>query len=332
MLKQKLFLSLTFILAFIVLTSNTTFAQNIARESVNCSFTATDTDVISAKFITLRSKLRVEPNEEFRVKVFLQNTGNTPWFSAKSNCKGPTMALGTDKPRDRRSTLYPNTIIEENNWKIVNRITMDQMRVEPGQIASFTFYAKAGKNKDIIKEYFTPLIEGQMWLEDATFSFELFIGNNGDTPKDIRTKLNFANTSGSADNIDLNGEKSLLVDLSEQTVWLKLGDTVIREFPVSTGKSSTPTPPGETTITLKQQVRISHSTPHYIMPKFMMFRAGGYGFHALPSLGNDGGWFWTEARNHIGIPVSHGCIRLLPEDADFLFDFAEVGTKVKVQY
>ena len=110
-----------------------------------------------------------------------------------------------------------------------------------------------------------------------------------------------------------------------------LDNLSIAEFRVSSGAAKTPTPVGETSITLKQETRIGGKSPHYIMPKFMWFRTGGYGFHALPSLKTDGGFFWTEARNHIGIPVSHGCIRLLPEDADFLYDFADIGTRVKVQ-
>jgi len=66
------------------------------------------------------------------------------------------------------------------------------------------------------------------------------------------------------------------------------------------------------------------------MPKWMMFRKGGYGIHALPSLANDRGVFWREALSHIGSPRSHGCIRLLPKDAEFAYNFADVGTTVTV--
>ena len=87
------------------------------------------------------------------------------------------------------------------------------------------------------------------------------------------------------------------------------------------------------------------------MPKWMAFRPG-YGIHALPSLGSaslrskirsyrDGevptslftdDVFWKEALSHIGIPVSHGCIRLLPDDAEFAFNFTPVGTRVVVHW
>ncbi|MEK7136820.1 MAG: L,D-transpeptidase, partial [Patescibacteria group bacterium] len=57
-----------------------------------------------------------------------------------------------------------------------------------------------------------------------------------------------------------------------------------------------------------------------------------HGFHALPYLGKspESSGFWQEARSHIGIPVSHGCIRLLPEDAENVYEWVEVGTKVYI--
>jgi lipoprotein-anchoring transpeptidase ErfK/SrfK len=157
------------------------------------------------------------------------------------------------------------------------------------------------------------------------------IGDTGENMTDLRKKMLYASTSGPVTALNLNGEKKLLVDLSDQKLFIMLDGQVIREFRVSTGGYKTPTPKGDYTIKLKQEVRVSGKAPHYIMPKFMWFREGGYGFHALPSLGSDGGVFWTEAKDHIGRPVSHGCIRLLPEDADFLYEFTDLGTKVTVQ-
>ncbi|MEK7276894.1 MAG: L,D-transpeptidase, partial [Chloroflexota bacterium] len=253
----------------------------------------------------------------FRVKVFLKNTVTMRWFANKSLCLGPKMALGTDLERDRDSAFYAE---ELEGWEASNRVAMDQFRTNPGEIASFTFWGKAGNDPDIIKEYFTPVLKDIEWLNGAQFSFEVMIGDTGESASDLRKKISYANESGSVQDIDLNAEKVLIVDLSEQNLYVKLGDHVIRQTRVSTGAAATPTPVGETKLILKQEVRVGVKPPHYIMPYFQMFRAGGYGFHALPSLGRaNSGVFWTEARNHIGIPVSHGCIRLLPEDAEWLF-------------
>lgn len=298
-----------------------------------CGFFEPEDKDYSGQLIAVRRKLRLEEEEVFRIKVFLKNTGNTPWFSGESTCSGPHMSLGTDQERDRNSKLFADEIdgIEKTNWESKNRVGMDQLRVDPGQIASFTFWAQAPDEADIIKEYFTPVLEGISWLENSKFSFEVIVGEPEEDPVTLKKKMLYANMSGSVLDIPLHGEKVLFVDLSEQRLYVKLDDYLVRQFMVSTGAAATPTPTGEYSIKLKQELRIGSKKPHYRMPKFMWWRDGGYGFHALPSLGNDGGVFWTEARNHIGIPVSHGCIRLLPEDATFLFDFADIGTRVVIQ-
>lgn len=293
-----------------------------------CGFDVPEEKTYKSQVVAVRRQLRVEPGEEYRVKVFIKNTGNMPWFSNESVCLGPKISLGTDKERDHESELHEEGL---DGWEAANRVAMDQYRTSPGEIASFTFWGKASDEPDVYKQFFTPVASGIQWLDDGQFSFDIIVGDTGENAADVREKLTYANFSGSVSDLDLNAEKTLLVDLSEQKLYVKLGDFVVREFLVSTGAAATPTPVGETSITLKQYVRVGAKKPHYIMPRFMMFRAGGYGFHALPSLGNDGGVFWTEARNHIGIPVSHGCVRVLPEDADWIYDFADIGTTVIVQ-
>ena len=145
------------------------------------------------------------------------------------------------------------------------------------------------------------------------------VGDTGDTAMDVRKKMAYANKNGSVSDIDLNAEKLVTVDLSEQNMYLTLGDYPVRKFRISSGMPSRPTPVGEFSIFIKQNVRIGAKPPHFIMPKFQMFKAGGFGFHALPSLANDKGIFWTEAKRDIGRPVSHGCVILLPEETYLLF-------------
>jgi hypothetical protein len=301
--------------------------------SEDCSYEIPTSKKYESQLVTVRRKLRVDTDEVFRVKVFLKNTGNMPWFSDESTCAGTHVSLGTDQPRDRNSMFYATSLegVDDPNWEGANRVGMDQLRINPGQVASFTFYGKAPSKANIIKEYFTPVVEGVQWMEETSVSFEIIAGNPDYTSDEMRTRMLYANESGSVMDIPLHGTKSVLVDLSDQELFLKLDDYVVRNFRISSGAAKTPTPIGETAIKLKQEVRVGGKSPHYIMPKFMWFRAGGYGFHALPSLGNDNGVFWSEAWNHIGIPVSHGCVRLLPHDADFMFEFVEVGTKVVVQ-
>lgn len=207
---------------------------------------------------------------------------------------------------------------------------MKTPRVNPGEIAEFYFVGHAPATDGIYREYFAPVIEGQSWIKDqAEFKLDIKVGNPQEEDKilkytrDILMSLNLTDPK-------FTGEKRIVIDISEQNMYLKLGDISIKKFPVSTGKARTPTPLGTTYIHFKQDVRVATSRPHYIMPLFMQFRKGGYGIHALPSLANDRGVFWTEALNHIGSPRSHGCVRLLPEDAKFTYEFTEVGTPVQV--
>ncbi len=303
-----------------------------AKESAgeSCDFSYPEIETNAASLVAVRRQLKVGTGETFRVKVFLTNTGNTPWFSNKSACHGLKMSLGTDKERDHESVFYEKGL---EGWEGSNRIGMDQLRVDPNQIASFTFWAKAGNSPDVYKEYFAPVLKDVRWIDATPIALDVIIGDTGENAGDVRQKISFSRSSGSVTSLDLHGPKTIKVDLSDQKVYAYLGDVDVRDFSVSTGKSSTPTPTGKYDIFLKQDVRVGVAAPHYIMPKFMMFQPSGYGFHALPSLARNGGdAFWTEARNHIGIPVSHGCIRLLPEDATWLFDFTDLGTKVEISY
>ena len=299
------------------------------EEKEFCTFTIPEEKTYNSEVISVRNKLKVEENEIFTVKVFLKNTGTMPWFSNKSTCLGPRIHLGTTRHKDRLSSLYKMGL---SGWSGSNRISLDQLRVDPGGIASFTFEAQLGKKGTVYKEFFAPVIKDITWMDEDEFSIYTIVGQQYDTAQNLRKKMDYSISSGTVNSLDLNAEKSVLIDLSEQLMYIKLGEAIIREFPVSTGAARTPTPVGETTIKLKQEVRVAHKAPHYIMPYFQWFRAGGYGFHSLPSLGRaNAGIFWTEARSHIQIPVSHGCVRLLPEDAKWLFGYTEVGNKVVVQ-
>lgn len=308
-----------------------TSSESIDKK-VDCSYTQPEKPAYKAEFMAIRYSGKLAAGELFETKVFMLNKGNVPWFSATSGCEaGPIVNLGTDKKRDRESIFYTNDLLWKSNWGGANRIKMETPRVDPEGIATFSYWSKAPQEDGYYREYFTPVAEHITWIDTGRFSTDIGVGENPIDPakKDL---LQYIEESTNLAKVDLTGDKNILVDLSEQKMWLKIGDYNVKEYRVSSGSAKHPTPVGSTKISLKQEVRVAASSPHYIMPKFMMFRKGGYGFHALPSLGNDHGVFWREALNHIGSPRSHGCIRLLPADAEFAYNFAEVGTNVKVQY
>lgn len=304
-----------------------------AVEEDICGFdgAADEEPIYSAQVITVRKKFRYSENENFQVKVYVKNTGNMPWFSQDSKCIGARVYLGTTRETDRTSKFYDKDL---TGWVSPSRIRMDasQMRVNPGEAVAFIFNAKADEEPSVYREFFAPVVDGVGWLTDAELKVDIYTGTTTESAEGLRKKLLYAFKSMRVNDMQVEGKRKVEVDLSEQKLYLKIDDYVVREFRVSTGKSSTPTPTGNFKILLKNTVRIGHEAPHYIMPRFQMFTAMGAGLHALPSLGNDGGVFWTEAQNHIGIPVSHGCVRMLPEDADFAFEFTEIGDPIEIHW
>jgi L,D-transpeptidase catalytic domain len=276
------------------------------------------------EFLGTKRMIEFEPGEQSEVVIYIKNTGTLPMFSDESGCTfRPIARLGTAKERDRGSALFA----ELDGWQSPNRIQLDQTRLNPGEQGSFTFMAQMPQEEGIYREFFDVVLEGKQWMEkEFAVNFDV-----GEYVAENRDFLKLVDTSRRLSQDDLNGQKSIEINIATQRMHLKIGDIVVKDFPVSTGKYSTPTPYGHTTISFKQEVRVAAKWPHYIMPKWMSFRAGGYGIHALPSISFDNGYYWTEALNHIGTRRSHGCIRLLPWDAEYAFNFTEVGTPVWVR-
>lgn len=296
-----------------------------------CAVMPVEKPTYSAELISVVSPTQVSENQLFQVIIKYRNTGNQPWFGSDSVCQGQSVTfLGTTRQQDRNSVIHAPAIFGDTKWLSGNRIKMSNTRVNPGEIAEFTFVGHSPLQSGIYREYFAPVTEGKAWMSsisDATF--DLKIGY----PVEDESILRFSKQIFQSVNLldpSFYGPRKIKVDLSEQKMTLMVGEMPVKVFPVSTGTYKTPTPVGTFKIQTKQDVRIAGSKPHYIMPLFMYFRKGGYGIHALPSLANDKGVFWREALNHIGTPRSHGCIRLLPDDAVIAFSFADIGTEVQI--
>lgn len=86
-----------------------------------------------------------------------RNTGQTSWNKSGYSA----IRLGTSHPKDRES-------IFKSNWPYQNRINLDQDSVSPGQVGRFTFdiSVPVGTPSGIYREYFQPVVDGLMWLED----------------------------------------------------------------------------------------------------------------------------------------------------------------------
>jgi len=253
-----------------------------------------------------------------------KNTSNTRIFSSDSGCSDvPVFNVGTQYSQDRNS-LFGSGDLAISGWVSPRRIKMTDSFANPEQVFHVVFQSLSPNEDNIYREFFQGVIENEAWISDV-FGVEIPVGTVTDEMKDNIQYV--SNMSLSAN--DLAGLiRSLEITLADQMMYAKFGDLKVWSMRISSGASDTPTPRGDYEILSKQELRIGGKWPHYRMPYFQMWDSRGYGIHALPYLATDGGTFWSEALTHIGTPVSHGCIRTLPEDAETVYGFTDIGTVV----
>jgi len=126
-----------------------------------------------------------------------------------------------------------------------------------------------------------------------------------------------------------SGAKYILVDLSEQHMYVYEGDSLIYSFVASTGLNN-----ATATGNFAVQSKIPNaygSTWNIWMPYWLgIYWAGGLenGIHALPILPN-GATLWE---GFLGRPISYGCVVLGSYEASLLYDWAEIGTPVEIRW
>ena len=126
-----------------------------------------------------------------------------------------------------------------------------------------------------------------------------------------------------------SGSKYILVDISEQHMYVYEGDVLVYSFVASTGLNN-----ATRTGTFAVQSKIPNaygSTWDIWMPSWLgIYWAGGLenGIHALPILPN-GATLWA---GYLGRPVSYGCVVLGSYEAGLLYDWAEIGTPVEIRW
>jgi lipoprotein-anchoring transpeptidase ErfK/SrfK len=125
------------------------------------------------------------------------------------------------------------------------------------------------------------------------------------------------------------GGKYILVDISDQHMYVYEGDALIYSFVASTGIENS-TRVG--TFAVQSKIPNAYaSTWDLWMPNWLgIYWSHGLenGIHALPILPN-GATLWE---GFLGRPVSYGCVVLGTYDAQVLYDWAEIGTPVEIQW
>ena len=129
--------------------------------------------------------------------------------------------------------------------------------------------------------------------------------------------------------VSYGGTKYILVDLSEQHMYVYDGDSMIYSFVASTGINNA-TRAG--TFAVQSKIPNAYgSTWNIWMPDWLgIYWSGGLenGIHALPILPN-GATLWE---GYLGRPVSYGCVVLGTYEAKLLYDWAEIGTPVEIRW
>lgn len=113
--------------------------------------------------------------------------------------------------------------------------------------------------------------------------------------------------------------KSIVISTQHQRIYAYENGQLIRSHLTSTGRAETPTVLGDYSIYVKH-VKTNMRGPDYFLPDvpFTMYFHRGYGIH---------GTYW---HNSFGRPMSHGCVNLPNSEAEWFFNWAEVGTPVRV--
>lgn len=134
--------------------------------------------------------------------------------------------------------------------------------------------------------------------------------------EEIAEEPQYPNNPGIGD-----GERWVDVDLTSQWTYAYEGDQLIRSFIVSTGTWQYPTVTGQYRIYVKYD-SAPMSGPGYYLPgvPYIMYFYKGYGLH---------GTYW---HNNFGTPMSHGCVNLTIDDAEWLYHWASIGTLVNIHY
>lgn len=117
-----------------------------------------------------------------------------------------------------------------------------------------------------------------------------------------------------------DGDRKIVIDLSDQTLSAYQGEVRVLHTIVSTGKAATPTIPGE--FAIFQKLKSQHmSGEDYDLPgvPWVMYYYDEFAIH---------GAYWHA---NFGIPTSHGCTNMTIPESKALFSWAPLGTRVIVQ-
>lgn len=126
--------------------------------------------------------------------------------------------------------------------------------------------------------------------------------------------------------VEASGEKWIDVDLSDQLLTAYQGDSAVRYFTISSGKSSTPTVTGSFRIYSRTELQDmsggSRAAGDYYFQADVPWVQYFYQDYAIH------GAYW---HNMFGTPIGHGCINMRVEESRWLYEWTgTTGARVEV--
>lgn len=142
---------------------------------------------------------------------------------------------------------------------------------------------------------------------------------NSTTPRLARSLVQNPTIFDSSQAKSSNSVRWIDIDISDQRLTAWDDDVQILETKISTGRAQFPTVTGIYSVQTKyRSTRMRGPGYDTADVPWVMYFFSNYAIH---------GAYW---HNDFGVPVSHGCVNLKVGDAKQLFEWAEIGTEVRV--
>ena len=232
------------------------------------------------------------------------------WISATGDPSKGEIALSYDQ--DAVAAYLEQNLPNELNQE---KVTERNVTNKSGSTVLFT--SVKGVNGVAVKDTADTASEVVKALEDgngATIAAKVDV-----TKYDTKSRV--------VDYESADGDPHAKVDLSTQMAYFYKGSTLVKSFPIASGKPSTPSDTGTFFVHTKytvQTMRGGSGADAYVTPNvpWVTYYNNGEAFHGAP---------WSQAYYiPAGKPVSHGCLNMNVSDAKWVYDFLPIGSMVQV--
>ncbi len=248
-------------------------------------------------------------DQESNKNYYATPTEIANWVALRATDSTPLVELNETKIKDYITSFTKNTDQKMTNKKV---------KEKDGSIISEGQEGKALNQNKLLDDLRELLVDRKIG-KNTVNTIDLVINV---TPKGEEKVTVWEASPAGGGTPGIAEGKYVEINLSEQRMYLFNGSNLEGSFIVSSGKASMPTPEGTRYILAKSDRAWSAKYKLY-MP-YWQDMGGSYGIHELPEW--PGGA--KEGEAHLGIPVSHGCVRLGVGAAQTVYNWTEIGTPV----